>query len=123
MRAGRTGFLMLAQLAVAVACGDGNTPPTGTNNNGGSVGTCPSTSASVSVQNNLFAPSCTRVAAGATVTWTWAATAVNHNVTFPAGTSSATQSSGTFQRAFPSTGTFTYQCTLHAGMTGEIRVE
>jgi plastocyanin len=115
----------LLVLALGVAgCGDGGTDPSPGGNNGGNTGgTCTSTSASVTVNNNSFSPSCTRVAAGSTVTWTWSATAVDHNVTFQSGTSSPTQSSGTFQRGFPTAGTFTYRCTIHAAMTGEIRAE
>lgn len=109
---------------IFAGCGDGGTDPTpGGNNNTGGTNTCASTSTNITVQNNSFSPSCTRVATGATVTWTWAPTAVAHNVTFQSGSSSGTQDSGTFQRAFPSAGTFPYQCTLHAGMNGEIRVE
>ena len=123
MRAARFGLASL--FLVLTACGDGGTDPTpgGNNNNGGGTNTCTSTSVNVTVQNNNFSPSCTRVASGSTVTWTWSATAVNHNVTFAAGTSSATQSSGTFERGFPNAGTFAYSCTLHPGMNGEIRVE
>lgn len=118
-------FALATLFLLVAACGDGGTDPTpgGNNNNPGGTNTCTSTSVNVTVQNNSFSPSCTRVGTGATVTWTWAPTAVAHNVTFQSGTSSGNQDSGTFQRTFPSAGTFTYRCTLHTGMNGEIRVE
>ncbi|HUP52670.1 MAG TPA: plastocyanin/azurin family copper-binding protein [Longimicrobiales bacterium] len=80
------------------------------------------TEASVEVDDNVFDPSTQRVAAGGTVTWTWVGN-VAHNVTFSSGTNSITQSSGTFDRDFPAVGSFAYQCTIHAGMTGTITVE
>jgi plastocyanin len=64
------------------------------------------------------------VAVGATVTWTWGSNASNgHNVTFAGGPASDTQVSGTFQRTFNTAGTFSYQCTVHGPMTGEVRVQ
>lgn len=82
----------------------------------------PPTEASVDVDDNFFAPSTQRVAVGGTVTWTWVGS-VGHNVTFSSGTNSTTQSTGTFDRDFPTAGSFAYQCTIHAGMTGTINVE
>jgi len=114
-------------LAVAFAmsaCG-GGTEPTGGNPGGNPGGnTCTSTSVAVTVQNNSFSPSCTTVPVGSTITWTWGANATSgHNVTFPAGLNSTTQTTGTFDRAFPTAGTFTYECTVHPGMAGSIRVQ
>lgn len=117
-------FLVLA------ACGGGGAttattpnPPGGGGGGGGGGGTtCSGTTTSVSVVDNAFNPSCTKVAVGSTVTWTWAG-ANPHNVTFPTGASSATQTTGTFERAFPTAGTFNYSCTVHAGMNGSVVVE
>lgn len=78
--------------------------------------------ASVTVRDNSFNPSSVRLAAGGTVTWTFSG-ALGHNVTFSSGSSSSTQSSGTFQRAFPAAGSFNYRCTIHAGMSGTVTVE
>jgi plastocyanin len=78
--------------------------------------------ASVTVDDNFFDPTTQRVAAGGTVTWTWAGS-VGHNVTFATGMNSATQASGTFSRAFPAAGSFDYECTIHSGMIGTITVE
>lgn len=85
-------------------------------------GTAP-TSANVSVGDNFFDPTATTIAAGGQVTWTWAGSA-SHNVTFSTGSNSATQTSGTFNRTFPTAGTFNYQCTVHgASMSGTVTVQ
>ena len=68
---------------------------------------------SVTVGNNFFSPADLSVATGTTVTWTWAAGAVEHNVTFDDGQHSATQSSGSFPRTFSAAGTYPYHCTIH----------
>lgn len=82
----------------------------------------PPMQASVGVEDNFFDPATQRVAVGGTVTWTWGGS-VGHNVTFASGPNSATQTAGTFDRTFPTAGSFPYQCTIHAGMTGTIDVE
>lgn len=120
MRAAVGGLVLITVLVAG--CGGGGTDPGG--GGGGSVNTCPSTSASISVNDNSFTPGCTTVAPGTTVTWTWGANVSNnHNVTFPGGPSSNTQTSGTFQRTFSQAGTFSYTCTVHAGMSGQVRVQ
>jgi len=78
----------------------------------------------VTVGNNFFNPSAATVSAGGTVTWTWAAGAVTHNITWVSGgfANSADQSSGTHQVTFPSAGTFSYYCSIHAtATTGTMR--
>ncbi len=114
--AGRVTALVLA-LLVAASCGDGST--SGPDNNNQNPG--PN---EVRVGNNFFNPSPRTVTAGTTVTWTWNAGSVQHNVTFTGGPSSATQSSGTFTRTFTTAGTFNYLCTVHgAAMSGSIVVQ
>lgn len=115
----------LATLVLAVvACGGAESLTTtstgggGGGGGGGGADPCPGTGTAVSVVDNAFSPSCTKVTVGSTVTWTWNGSAV-HNVTF-SNSASPNQSSGTYQRAFPAAGTFAYQCTLHAGMNGSI---
>ncbi len=112
--------------AILVACGGDSAPITG-GGPGGGGNTCTSTSTAVTVQDNSFSPSCTTVAANSTITWTWGANASNgHNVTFPTGPNSATESTNgfQFQRTFPTAGTFTYLCSIHgAGMSGRIIVQ
>lgn len=77
---------------------------------------------SVSVEDFFFNPTSARLAVGGTVTWNWGG-AVGHNVTFTSGSSSSTQTSGSFSRTFPSAGSFSYRCTIHAQMNGTINVE
>jgi plastocyanin len=89
------------------------------------------TTASVTVgpNNSLsYAPATVDIAAGGTVTWTWAAgITMPHTVTsgdtpaaFP---SSPVQTSGTYQATFPTAGTFSYFCTVHGRiMSGTVNV-
>ena len=122
MRAARACMTLFAVVAAGCGGGDGGTGP-GPGPGPGPL-TCTSTSASVTVANNSFSPRCTTVGTGTTVTWTWNSGGTLHNVTFTSGSSSDDQGSGTFQRTFPSVGTFAYTCTIHGGsMSGEIRVQ
>ncbi len=72
---------------------------------------------------NFVAPTVT-LAVGGTVTWSTGT--VGHNVTFSAVTGApaniATAASTSTARTFTTAGTFPYNCTLHAGMTGTIVV-
>ena len=85
-------------------------------------------STTITVDNNFFAPTPDTVAAG-TVTFTWAAGAVTHNVTWDSGPTAPT---GSGNRAAGSAdytpslqlGTYTYHCGIHPGvMTGTIVVQ
>jgi plastocyanin len=65
-----------------------------------------------------FAPATVDIAAGGTVTWSWAAgNTMLHNVTSgdtPAAFApSPTQTSGSFAHPFASAGSFFYYCTVH----------
>lgn len=65
------------------------------------------------------------IGVGGTVTWTWVAGSFTHNVTStgsPSFSSSGNQDSGTFVRTFNATGTYQYECSLHAQMSGRIVV-
>jgi plastocyanin len=109
------GWTLLAGMGIlAAGCGGYSSPSS------------PSTGGSntVTVGNNLFSPADLSVAPGTTVTWEWAADAVDHNVTFDDGEHSPTQSSGTFPRTFAAAGTFPYHCTIHgaAVMHGTVTV-
>jgi plastocyanin len=74
---------------------------------------------------NTFTPSAVTIAKGGTVTWTIGTR--RHNVVFfanpaaPAGIEAAT--GVTASRTFPQTGTYPYNCSLHAGMTGIVNVQ
>jgi plastocyanin len=134
------GFAAL--LLFAMACGGGGggpSEPTPPDNGGQATGGTVSgnTSKTVSVQNDLFSPANTTVAAGGTVTWSWNTCTSDpiyggeacspHNVTFDDGAHSATQDHGTFSRTFATAGTYSYHCTLHGtattGMRGSITVQ
>jgi len=75
---------------------------------------------------NSFQPNDVFVILNGTVTWTNNA-GRNHNVTFaatPGAPANITNySDGSVQRTFATSGTFNYQCTLHAGMNGTVRVQ
>ncbi len=88
----------------------------------------------VQITSNSFTPAKLTIRAGQTVRWTWGGG--EHNVV--SGTcdadgatadgifrSGAPATGGTFDRAFPTAGTFPYYCELHCvmGMKGEIKVE
>ncbi|HEY5939462.1 MAG TPA: plastocyanin/azurin family copper-binding protein [Gemmatimonadales bacterium] len=78
----------------------------------------------VAVRNNLFAPATLQVPVNSTVMWEWSSGGVDHNVTFETGPSSGNRSSGTFERTFPTAGTFAYICTIHGAqvMSGVVNV-
>jgi plastocyanin len=112
------GQSLLAGLGLVTllsACGGGSNSPTGPMDTGGNT---------VTVGNNFFSPVDLSVAAGTTVTWNWAAGAVEHNVTFDDGQHSATQSSGSYPRTFSAAGSYPYHCTIHgaAVMHGTVTV-
>jgi len=111
-------------IAVVTACSGGGTEPAVNSNTGGTGGTggTPTQTSSVNVDDNQFTPGSVQVAVGATVTWTWVGSN-RHDVTFPSGPSSITQTTGTFSRQFPTAGTFTYSCTQHIGMNGTVVVK
>ena len=115
-------ILGTASIALAAACGGSDYGSTSPPPSGGGPPPPTATNA-VSVSDNQFAPSAIRVAPGATVTWTWAQGSSVHNVTFQGGASDNLSNGATFSRAFPTAGTFTYQCTLHPGMTGTVTVQ
>ncbi len=73
--------------------------------------------------SNTFSPSSVDIAAGGIVTWNFA---TQHNVTFNVAVGAPadipTTSSGSAGATFTTAGTFNYQCTIHAGMTGVVIV-
>ena len=88
----------------------------------------PPTSGAVAVNNNFFGPSSIVVQTGGTVTWTWNSGLTPHNVTYTGGpaplpSNSTTQAGGTsFSTTFTNVGQYTYHCTIHAGMDGNVTV-
>jgi len=77
----------------------------------------------VTVGDDFFDPSNIQVSPGATVTWSWPSGVSIHNVTFSGDNSGDKGPGGSFSKAFPTAGTFSYQCTLHAVMTGTVLVK
>lgn len=83
---------------------------------GGSDVTSPTNSGpnTVTVGNNFYSPGSLTVPVNTTVTWAWASGATTHTVTFDGGgPTSPQQSSGTFEHAFGTPGTYTYFCQIH----------
>ncbi|CAA9302127.1 MAG: hypothetical protein AVDCRST_MAG89-545 [uncultured Gemmatimonadetes bacterium] len=91
----------------------------------GGGGTSPST-ATVTTPGNTFNPAAVTIATGGTVTWQFTVS-TRHNVTF-SGTAPAggnipdTDAGASVARTFGTAGTYSYQCTRHAGMTGQVVV-
>lgn len=84
-------------------------------------------STTITVDNNFFSPTPDTISAG-TITFSWAAGAVTHNVTWLTGptspTGSGNKSSGDYQTPVVQ-GTYTYHCTIHSaqGMNGTLVVQ
>jgi plastocyanin len=122
--------VLATAFAVAVACGGGDEPTgnngnTGNTGNTGATGATGSTSTAIDVNDGNFSPSSTTVPVGSTITWTWQG-AGTHNVTFSGGGGASGDKTmdGTFQKQFPTAGTFTYQCTFHGpAMSGTVTVQ
>jgi len=121
-------------LAACGGGGGGTTEPPPNPGPGGQPGPAP-TSAVVAMQSssdiygaseNVFSPASVRVARNGTVTWR-NNTDVTHNVTFGqiagAPENIPNHASGDNPRTFGTAGSFSYQCTNHAGMTGVVTVE
>jgi plastocyanin len=120
-----------ALIASSVACGGGGSAANVTNPGGAGTGGVggggqsggPVTTTSVGVSDNMFTPNAIIVPVGATVTWTWAQGSVLHNVTFDGSTSGDRANGASYEKTFPTAGTFPYSCTIHPGMTGTVQVQ
>lgn len=85
----------------------------------------PVTTTSVTLLNTAFNPPDIRVSPSAVVTWTNQDNTI-HNVTFSDASIGTTGnfSTGNKTLAMPATpGTYTYRCTIHAGMSGTVLVQ
>ena len=108
---------VIALLAAQLSCGgDGYGPSNGGGNNDvNSVNASPSL---------VFAPNLIQVQRGGSVKWVFGT--VEHNVTFAATTGAPANIDGSINteisRTFNTAGTYTYQCTLHQGMSGTVSV-
>ena len=114
MQFARAAGAVAIGMSVIAACSGGSTGPSG----GGHT-------TNLSVRNNSFSPTPDTVPVGQ-VTFTWQTPSNGHNVTWLTGpstpTNSITMSSGQYQ-AILQLGTYTYHCTVHAGMNGTIVVQ
>jgi plastocyanin len=77
----------------------------------------------VTLEDLAFHPGTLNISRGDSVTWVWRDGETEHNVTFH-GFRSRTQARGSYTVRFAHSGTFSYECTLHAaeGMRGKIVV-
>jgi plastocyanin len=84
-----------------------------------------SPSATVTVQGLAFSPGQVDISVGGQVTWNFNDAPTEHNVNF-SGSASANNigntATGSVTRTFNPAGTFSYACSLHAGMTGTVVV-
>lgn len=107
------------------ACGGGGNGGTGTTVPTAPTGPAPSTAA-FTMGAETFSPTQVTIARTGSVTWN-NTSGVVHNVTFDAATGAPANvpdhGSGSNQRTFSVAGTFPFQCTLHAGMTGSVAVQ
>jgi len=116
-------LLVITAIVLAAACGGstGTNPPPPPPPPGGGHST------TITVDNNSFSPTPDTIPAG-TITFSWAQGAVAHNVTWQSGppgtlpTNSGDKTSGTYTATLV-VGTYTYRCTNHGGMNGQIVVQ
>jgi len=77
-------------------------------------------------ETNAFNPGTVTIARAGSVSWT-NNTGILHNVTFNPATGAPSNigsfATGTMSRSFSTAGTFSYQCSNHAGMTGQVIVQ
>lgn len=113
-RTGVSAPLAALVLALGACSSDGGTGPDPD----------PVADATVTLGAQSFNPSTVVLFRDGTVTWN-NTSGVTHNITFTGATAPidiGDHGAGTNARDFPSTGTFNYGCTLHAGMSGRVRV-
>ena len=80
----------------------------------------------ITTLNNTFQPNDVTVAPGTMVVWL--ISGATHNVTFkdsppPGGNIGDTQAGSSVARIFTATGRYAYECTIHEGMKGRVRVQ
>ena len=109
----RTPAAVLLTIALLAGCGGAAGADTDT-------AAAPVRTSTIQVVDNDFDPPDAEVTAGDTVTWQWAGSS-KHNVVGD-GFESPVQDAGTYERHFAEPGTYTYRCTLHAGMDGTVTV-
>ncbi|MDP9075752.1 MAG: plastocyanin/azurin family copper-binding protein [Actinomycetota bacterium] len=88
---------------------------------GGTTAPPPGSAVVVEAKNVVFTPKSVTISAGQTVAWRFADAPIAHNVTGD-GWHSADRTSGLFTHTFTVAGTYTYRCTIHTGMDGQVVV-
>jgi plastocyanin len=126
--------LSIATVAAALllaSCGGGGGGTAGNNGGctpkgGASAATAAQTVKLVPDPNTIgkFDPQTITVKVGDTVEWDWTDTSAPHTVTAQDGSfDSCTQNSGfKFMVTFTKAGDVQYHCTIHSGMTGDVKV-
>lgn len=119
--------LLLGVLALGVAACGGPAaatpaPPTAAAPSAATATCSGSGGKAIGIANNAFSPFLDNIAVGGTVTWT-NRDPVAHTVTFYQGPDCGQVASGaTVSVTFGTAGNFTYHCTIHGSMNGEIVV-
>ena len=110
-------MLVMFIILLIVGCTSGSKPVIKTQNN---------RSPTVEISNFAFSPSTINIKIGETIKWT-NMDDTQHTVTFEEDAKnqeSITLSKGeVYARDFPSSGTFTYYCSIHPSMKGTVIVE
>jgi plastocyanin len=117
--------LTLALIAVSACGGGGSSGPTPGTPTQPSTPSNPVSTTTITIQGSAFDPSNIQVAPGATVTFNNTDN-LQHNVTFAgqAVAPIAAWTSGNRSAVMPTAaGTYNFQCTLHGGMSGSVKVQ
>jgi plastocyanin len=105
--------LIRLSLLAALACGGGDDGPSGPQGN------------TVVMGASTFVPTALTIARDESVTWS-NTSGILHNVTFTTAGAPANipdHTAGNTVRTFATAGTFAYDCTNHAGMSGTVTVQ
>ena len=100
-------FAAAVLLVLGTACGDDTIAPN---------------EVVIEMRDNLFSPATTSFTRGATVRWRNTGNTVHNSTRLGTWQSGNVNPGQSFTRVFDTPGTFTYECTLHAGMNGTITV-
>jgi plastocyanin len=115
-------LLLVVVVALAVgACGSNDNKDDGSASNTTEATSGAAPAATITIKDLKFNPDTVTVKKGDAVEWQWDES-VLHNVTGD-GFKSDNQSDGTFDHTFTKSGSYAYQCTLHAGMKGTVEVQ
>ena len=121
---------LIASALVTVACGGGSpstpSPPSTTPPPAGGGTSGPTATIAIPAGdgygNSSFAPGTLTVTPGTTVTWSNRDT-VTHNTSSGTTWNATMEPGGSFSRTFADRGTFSYRCSIHAGVSGTITVQ